>query len=131
MHIKGSAPVARPARQVVGSSSAGYSCGQHFLVSSMFRGFFLLVFLALIAGVVALPFLLVADQPTISKNINLTATEIDQAKALLKRNDPRRLEAGELVTQWIDEEEAELIVGYLLAIGGDDTVTEVHFAPCG
>jgi hypothetical protein len=93
----------------------------------MIKKFFILLILAVIAGIIALPFLAVDDHPMVSNNISYSATEIGQAKALLKRNDPRRLEAGEMVTQWIDEHEVSLVAGYLLSqLGGGGVAVELH-----
>jgi hypothetical protein len=73
------------------------------------------LFIALILGIVAVPFLAVERYQLVYSQVGYDAVKIDQAKALLKRNDPRRLAPGEFVTQWIDEQEISLAANYLLS----------------
>lgn len=72
----------------------------------------------------ALPFLIVEQTPIVYSNVGNSPSHIDRAKALIKRNDPRQLTPGQVVTQWIDEEEITLIAGYTLSQfrGGGVTV---------
>ncbi|MFT4711604.1 MAG: hypothetical protein ACJAVI_002451 [Candidatus Azotimanducaceae bacterium] len=78
-------------------------------------------------GTIALPFLLIEQNPIIQGQVGNSPAQIDRAKALLKRNDPRRLAAGEVVTQWIDEEEITLIAGYALSqLKGGGVNVELH-----
>ncbi len=77
-------------------------------VSNMFKRVLVLALLGLIAIFVAIPFLVTSNQPQNTTSVTLDAAKIDQAKAFLKRNDPRNLEPGEFVTLWVDEEEISL-----------------------
>jgi len=88
---------------------------------------FFLIFIAIIGGVIALPFLLIEQTPMVRGQVGNNPAQIDQAKALLKRNDPRQLAAGEVVTQWIDEQEITLIAGYALSqLKGGGVNVELH-----
>jgi len=80
-----------------------------------------------IGGLIALPFLLIEQTATVRGQIGNSPVQVDRAKALLKRNDPRRLKSGEVVTQWIDEEEITLIAGYALSqLKGGGVNIELH-----
>lgn len=80
----------------------------------MFKKLFILALLLSICGLVALPFMITSDAPEITTSVQLDAAKIDQAKAFLKRNDPRQLEAGEFVTMWVDESDISLAGNYLI-----------------
>lgn len=80
----------------------------------MFKKLILLIALALVGLMVALPFLIISNSPSTTSSVAYDAEKIEQAKIFLKRNDPRRLEAGETVTAWIDEQEISLAGNYLI-----------------
>lgn len=88
----------------------------------------LLVLLLLVfAGLGVCVVLAVQDAPLVPGSRGYTAIEIDQAKALLKRNDPRRNEPGAVVSQWMDENELGLLAGYALAqMEGGNATVELH-----
>ncbi len=73
-----------------------------------------LFFCLIILGLLSLPFFMISNQPLVTSDINYNAQKMDQAKAFVRRNDPRRLAPGELVTQWFDEEEISLAGNYFL-----------------
>lgn len=73
-----------------------------------------LIVLAFIGIIIAIPFLVVDSGPTVSVVETRSPVQIDRAKALLRRNDPRQMAPGALVTQWIAEDEMSLISSYLL-----------------
>ncbi len=93
----------------------------------MFRKIFYLILFVLVTGIVVSPFFILGSTPLIRETLNFNATEIDRAKSLLKRNDPRRLPPGTIVTQWIDQDEISLIAGYMLTqLGGGGVAVEFH-----
>ena len=99
----------------------------HRYTLSMFKALFYLIVFGFLGALVAFPFYAIDDAPLVRGNVAFTADEIDEAKALLRRNDPRRLESGEMVTQWIDESEVSLVAGYLLSqLGGGGAAIELH-----
>ena len=93
----------------------------------MLKKLFYLLFLTLIGAIVALPFLLTDDIADVQNHTELGASEIERARTLIRRNDPRQFEDGTVVTQWIDEEEIALIIGYALEeLGGGAVTIELH-----
>ncbi len=75
----------------------------------------LLILLLPIVGLPALVLLAIDEGPTRAGSVQLRPEDIDRAKAVLNRNDPRGLEPGEIATRWIDESELSLAVGYALS----------------
>lgn len=93
----------------------------------MIRKLFLLLLLVLVSGLLSLPFLLIDASPSLSASAALSPVDIDRAKALIRRNDPRDLPPGEIVTQWFDESEMALIAGYAIdRLNGGRIALELH-----
>lgn len=93
----------------------------------MFKTIFLLLFLLVAGGVVALPFLLLNDSAAVRTGSALSPADLDRAKAVLHRNNPRNLAPGEMVTQWIDEAEMTLAASYALGqLAGGGAAFQLH-----
>ncbi|MFT7138097.1 MAG: hypothetical protein ACI9B8_000512 [Sulfitobacter sp.] len=90
------------------------STNKLWIVRKILKKLFLLLILLLSSFLIALPFLLIGNAPLVTTTLTYDASKIEQAKAFLKRNDPRRLEAGETVTAWIDEQDISLAGNYLI-----------------
>jgi hypothetical protein len=82
--------------------------------------------LALIAPLVLAAvafFLAVQDQPLVVRNTEITPANIERAKRILERNDPRQMKPGTLRTITLDQEDLDLAVHYAVkryAKGGAD-----------
>ena len=95
--------------------------------SDWVKKLFFVLLIILIVGPVVLAVMAVQDDALVSGSRGYSAVEIDQAKALIKRNDPRWLDPGEVVSQWVDENELALLAGYALAqLEGGNAAVELH-----
>lgn len=68
-------------------------------------------------------FLAVQDQPLVVRNTEITPANIERAKRILERNDPRQMKPGTLRTITLDQEDLDLAVHYAVkryAKGGAD-----------
>lgn len=82
----------------------------------------LAVCVPLVLGAVAF-FLAVQDQPLVERNTEITPANIERAKRILERNDPRHMKPGTLRTITLDQEDLDLAVHYAVkryARGGAD-----------
>ncbi|HSV52460.1 MAG TPA: hypothetical protein VLJ57_10105 [Burkholderiaceae bacterium] len=70
-------------------------------------------------------FMAVQDQPLIERTADITPANIERAKRILERNDPRQMKPGTLRTITVDQEDLDLAVNYAArryAKGGADVV---------
>ncbi|MBV1878303.1 MAG: hypothetical protein KUG79_11725 [Pseudomonadales bacterium] len=95
----------------------------------MLKKIFTLGLIGLLLAIFALPFMLVQQESLVRGSVRYDANKTEQAKALLRRNDPRRLQPGEFATKWIDEQELVLIVSYILAQLDDDAAIAIEIHP--
>ena len=73
----------------------------------------LLLLLGLPLACVALLWLAVDNTPLVAERINLMPNDIERAKQVLRRNDPRRMRQGILRTISLPQEDVSLAAGYL------------------
>lgn len=78
---------------------------------------FLVLLLPTAAGALTLGWLAFSSKPVISNSIALTHEDIARAKAILKRNDPRRIPPGAQRALEITREDLNLAADYVLRKG--------------
>lgn len=97
------------------------------------RTFFRRLLLTGLVAAFVLPLVLVAvvffmsvqDQPLVERTADITPANIERAKRILERNDPRHMKPGTLRTITVDQEDLDLAVNYAArryAKGGADVV---------
>jgi hypothetical protein len=75
---------------------------------------FLLLILLSPLAVAALAWLMLADEPTVTRSVRLSHADIARAKDVLKANDPRYLRTGETRTLSIAAQDLDLAANYVV-----------------
>lgn len=79
----------------------------------------LLGMFAAVAGVVALPFAMLEQQPNVQATVRLNPPQIARARDLLAEHDPRRLRDGDVRALTLSADELGLVLNYVLGqLGG-------------
>ena len=73
----------------------------------------LVMLVALPLGVLALVWLAIEDQPLVADKLVLSAADVERAKLLLERNDPRAMRAGVLRSIVLPQQDVSLGAAYL------------------
>ena len=82
--------------------------------------------LVLVVGAAAALYLGVDREPLVAHPAPLTSAQVERARRLLARNDPRKLRHGEVRTVTLSEEELTLLLDYLLSrVGGGGASVQV------
>ncbi|MEO6624422.1 MAG: hypothetical protein ABIN37_06280 [Burkholderiaceae bacterium] len=76
-------------------------------------GVFLTLLVLLPLGLAALVWLAVQDEPLVAEKVVLDPTDIERAKLLLKRNDPRAMRSGMLRSIMLPQQDVSLATAYL------------------
>jgi hypothetical protein len=74
-------------------------------------------------AVVGLVFGALEDQPTVSRNVEITPEQTERAKQLLKAHDPRRMPAGVVRTFSVSAEDLDLGLNFLVSQRGGASKT--------
>jgi hypothetical protein len=84
-------------------------------IKTLFKTFFILLLLAIVGIFAALLFFGVESNPLVKSGEKLSIQDMERAKQLLDKNDPRKLRAGEIKDLQITERDLNLLLLYGLS----------------